>query len=442
LIKKLKKYFLFCFLLCSFSFLSESGVEGNRGGYAPNRMFKTWIDGQIVFSPIKISSMIDSFNKKNVKKLKILMKRLCADLLAAASFFDFSEIHQFISSYKIPTSKQMEKKISPIYALLDGDVSKFIAHLEKNNFSTKLLSGQEKKQDLDTVSKKHTDWMEILFFKDDRKIKDEFLFNVANKFFEFCFYPETFDQFKKLLADRKKHPIIRFLYSTMWTNLAGYGWQHWHADSLANLRKEADAGKEILYVAGGTDIYQLIGHGIYNIRVVDPILPSQPRYYSENWDLFIKGNGDNFGIGEVFSIPCKDKNLTMKRISFEPTGDSFSMTLSNKKRVKINKSITTWHLFDDGKKVGQVVFDRRLTNQKDFENKKNTAILMSFNELYYVALPKERDGWRINPNKFNKDIKIFIKQLEKPINKKVVCNMRYEAEQPNFSFMGLGSCVD
>jgi hypothetical protein len=407
-----------------------------------NDIFKTWIEEQIVFGPIKISSMVEDLEKRNIEKLRRLLTRLSADLLATASFFDFSEIHQFISSYKIPTPKQMEKKFSPIYSLLDGDISKFIASLEKNNFSIELLNAREKKQGVNSVSKKHDDWMDILFGQDDDERKDEFLFNIANKFFEFCFYPETFDQFKKILSDKKKHPIARFLYSIMWSNLAEVGWQHWHADTIANLRKEADDGKEILYIAGGTDIYQLIKHGIYNIRVIDPLLPSQPKYYSENWDLFIKGNGDNYGIGEIFSIPCKDKKLTMKRISYEPTGGSLSMTLSNKKRVKINKSITKWHLFDDGEKVGQVVFERRLTDQKDFEVKKSVAILISFNELYFVAAPKDSDGWGINPNKFDKDIKIFVKQLENPVNKDVVCNIRHEVKQADFAFISLGSCVD
>jgi hypothetical protein len=212
------------------------------------------------------------------------------------------------------------------------------------------------------------------------------------------------------------------------------GWQHWHVDTLQALKKEADAGKEILYIAGGTDIYQLFKSGIYNIRIIDPMLPTQPKYYSDGWEWFINGDEATFS--------CGKKKLRMKRAGYKKIGGSFSLTLSNDKKVKIDKSITTWHLLDGKKKLGEIVFERRLTDQKDFKVKKKQAILLSSNELYFIAAPKESDGWGIDPRKFDEKIKIYIKQLQKPVNKAIVCNMRYEIKQEEFAFISLGSCVD
>jgi len=209
------------------------------------------------------------------------------------------------------------------------------------------------------------------------------------------------------------------------------------------LRKKADAGKEVVYIAGGTDVYQLIKHGIYNIRVIDPLLPSQPKYYSNNWEWFVKGKGPRFGVGDKFVINLEHKYISMERVDYERTGESISIKLSTNKNIRIEQSVTTWNLYDEKKnKLGQVVFERRLTDQEDFVTDEKKELLISFNELYFVAAPVDNDGWGIIPGEFDDSMQIYVKQLRKPVNKEIVCNLREEVKQTNFAFIELGSCVD
>jgi len=406
-------------------------------------VFKNWVDDQVVFNRVRIDSMFEQLSKKNITKLKKRMKKQIIELQAMAGFFNVSILNDFLARYSLPSEKELQRTFAHIYSLLERDIGQLVEYLRDNGVASEPLNKIENKQGINTVSKKHEEWVDFLFDQEDDEGKDEFLFTVANNFFEYCFNKETFLAFKKMLKTPKDYPIVRFFYSVMWSNLAEIGWQHWHGACLAGLREQADAGKEIVYVAGGTDIYQLIKHGIYNIRVIDPLLPTQPKYYSQGWDWFIKGEGPESGIGERALVPCGQKNLFMERIDYKAFDKTFTVQLSNKKKETFEQSETTWHIFDKREKfLGEVVFERRLTNQDDFDVSKNQVVLLSFNELYFVAAPRDCDGWGIDPKRFNENIKIFVKQLEKPVNKQVMCNMRHEIRQEDFAFIELGSCIN
>ena len=409
-----------------------------------NDVFKNWKDDQDVYRSVSVSSMKKDLENKTVNKLRRLFDKHVSDLQTLSAFFDPDDMGSFLSNYKILPVKKLFQKFVEMYDLLDGDVEAFILHFEKIGFLSKRLSSTEKRQGINTVVKKYNDIFDILFDHDDEDKKDEFLFTVANKFFEFCFYPKTFKKFKQMLKKTEYYPILRLIYSIMWSNLAEIGWQHWHADAIKNLRKDFDAGKQIVYIAGGTDIYQLIKHGIYNIKVIDPMLPTQPKYYSQGWDWFITGTGKNHGVGESVEVKFGKKRIKMVRAKYQPTGEHFDITLSNNKKEVIEQSVTTWHLYDVSSKkmLGKILFDRRLTNQDDFVVSSKKTILISFNELYFVAAPKNNDGWGINPHKFSDNIKLVIKQLQEPVGKKVACNIRHEVIQSDFAFISLGSCVD
>jgi len=401
-------------------------------------VFKTWIEDQVVFNTITIASMAAGLSKKNISKLKRKIVRQIAEIRSLTGFFDVSELNDFLMNYELPKEKSLKQNFIKLYDLLDGDVITFIEYLREKGIANEELSKIEKKQSVNTVIKKHDTWFDLLLDQDDDEEKEEMLFTIANRFFEFCFSPKTFPLFKKMLKTKTDYSILRLIYSVTWSNLAEIGWQHWHGDCLADLRKKADAGKEIVYVAGGTDIYQLIKYGIYNIRVIDPLLPTQPKYYSQGWDWFIEGE-----IGDSAKIPCDHRTLMIKRVAHTDLGRSFTITLSNKKEETFAETETVWHVCDEkGAVLGEVTFERRLTNQDDFALKSNQVMLLSFNELYFVSAPEDRDGWGINSRKFSDDMQIYIKQLEKPVTKEMVNNFRYEIDQEDFVFIELGSCVD
>jgi len=405
--------------------------------------FKNWREDQTVFDSVSIASMKKKVTQKHVERLRRQLRNHVADLLSPASFFSISELSNFLSSYKIPKSDLLKKHFCKIYEILDRDIGEFIDHLEASHFVSKSLNARENSRGVDPTTKKYTDWFSFLFDCDDEDEEDQLLFEISNRFFEFCFYPKTFGRFKKMLKNSEYYPILRMFYATMWSNMAETGWQHWHKKTLDSLKKLSYSGKEIIYVAGGTDIYQLIKHGIYNIRVIDPMLPTQPKYYSGNWEWFVKGEGKNFGVGEELAFDCGGKKITMKRVAYKPTKKRFTITLSNDKEETFCESVTEWHLLDSKKKLlGKIFFDRRLTGQEDFSPSTKQALLISFNELNFIAATKEHDGWGINPHKFKDNFVIYVKQLEKPVTKQVVCNIRHEIAQDDFAFISLGSCIN
>ncbi|MBT3455593.1 hypothetical protein HN446_00865 [bacterium] len=264
--------------------------------------------------------------------------------------------------------------------------------------------------------------------------KRQFIFNIANKISQYCFNPSTNKSFRVLLNNNKYHPIVRMLYAIMWKHFSGIGWCNWSQECLSNIKKMAKQKHETVYIAGGSDIYQLLINGIYNIRVIDPQLKTQPTYYSEGWSFLINGS-----IGDTIKIPEADIILT--RISKTKTGKIFKAPVSRTEKESIPEETIVWkisNIQNPKKELGILTFERRFAIQKDFDFSPQKTIVLSFNELYFIATPENFEGWEINPDKFDKNIQLYIKQLHQPFNKKMVLNLT-DSERSQFRFIKLGS---
>lgn len=333
------------------------------------------------------------------------------------------------------------KQIRTIRGFLESDIPGFVDYLLSNNFAGEAANEREEKLlDLGTtsaVTRKYRIFLRALLHTAGTDLLYSTMNSLANRFLEYCFYPETHDHFFKILSSRNNYPLVRMLYETIWYFLARAEWIHWHQNTLKNLKQEFDAGKEIVYIAGGSDIFQLISHGIYNIRNIDPIYPTQTTYYSEGWDFLAVGRKGSNGIGDRIIFNDKQnsgKNLVMRRISYK----KHSTLLKNKKiygrRVTIPRSTTVWAIENRKTKerLGTYTLERRFVEQDDFKTDGRTAHLISFNELYFI-LTTGVESWGINPYQFSKDIKINVKQLRAPLSHGVLMNMRkvQESTFPN-----------
>ena len=268
--------------------------------------------------------------------------------------------------------------------------------------------------------------------------------NVLNRysglFRKFCFEQKTFPLLQKILADDATRPVARFLYTGIWKNLAGQGWKYWHQDTLKHLHAAYEAGKTINYIAGGSDVYQLLIHGIYNIKVIDPQLTNaQDNYYADQWKWLLKGKGAANGEGDEMHFTALGKACVAKRAETKK-GKTFKVVLDGGDEVRHTSAQVVWHVFEEGVRKGTLTFDRRLATQEDFEPGKNEELLMSFNELYFIALPEDQGGWPINPHALGKDFNMHIKQLRKPVTKKVVENISW-VDKNNLAFLRLGTAV-
>ena len=165
----------------------------------------------------------------------------------------------------------------------------------------------------------------------------------------------------------------------MWSNLVGSGWVHWNSECLNALKQESDKNKEIVYIAGGSDIYQMIKHGIYNIRVIDPFFPAQDIYNVDGHNWLITGD-----IGDTIKFDFSNKEIVMKRTGYKKLKENLIFALPGKNSVHVPKSETTWKLYENNKFLGTVTFERRCTNQKDFD--------LQPNKIGYVPKGREDAG--------------------------------------------------
>lgn len=405
-------------------------------------LLKGWRDSQSIYKRVSVKKMKKYLQKRDLSSLKTKLKEEITKLQAYSGLFE-PKLSRMLGNYTVSKNHHMKKHFSHVYSLLGGKTENFISYLKKSGFLSKKVNDLEEKISYAPVIDKYTNVFDALFDRGNEKRKNEFLFTVSNRFFDYCFNPVTHHKFQTLFDNKASLPIVRLLYSVMWRNLAGSGWCHWHEESLKQLKKDADAGKEIVYIAGGTDIYQLLEHGIYNIRIIDPLLPTQPKYYSKSWDWFSQGYGRDSGVGERIPVKLKNREIFMHRVSCKPQEDFFTVKLSNKKTELIEKCITTWHLYDKKNKfLGKMIFDRRLTNQNDFIYSPNKSLLISFNEFYFISINDKDGGWGIDSKKFDDRLKIVVKQLEKPVDKKMACNFSKTFRDDKFSFMSLGTSIN
>lgn len=75
---------------------------------------------------------------------------------------------------------------------------------------------------------------------------------------------------------------------------------------------------------------------------------------------------------------------------------------------------------------------------------KGKTLLISFNELHFITVPPEFDGWGISPYELDKEVQLFVKQLRYPINKPIMQNMQHAAlaNYLYLKFISLGSCIN
>jgi hypothetical protein len=363
-------------------------------------------------------------------------------LLRAIYSWDFSKAGT--SMLKIgPKTRRM---LSKIYSMLDRDIPSLFRFLENNGLDSLELNGRENFSNPKDVRIKYTTMLEMLFAEGDYFREREYELAAANRLVEYCFGRETWPAFEKILYTANTWPVGRFAYSTIWYFLSGTGWKQWHMNAILGLKEAFKSGARIVYIAGGNDVYQLIKAGIYDIEIIDPLLPTQPRFYAGGWKFLFKKNG----IGDEIILNFDGKtrpqsphpHLVMRRAGYKE-GEPFTALLHTGKRERLTASMTTWIIYDrdSGTRLGRLVINRRFCNQADFASGPGKALLMSFNELFFVATADVKKSWGINPEKFSTDFKMYVKQLRKPLTREVILNIRKGEESP-LQFLSLGSEVN
>lgn len=444
----MKRYFLSIFLV---TFIFGVAFPKEKKGVATKlvkkdssisvknakQIFGVWIDWQYVFQDMNIEKMKNNLDSDDFWKNFAQEFKYNRHVLKSMSPFLASLTNGELRDLGASPKEQLKENLEKIYVLLEKNIPGFINFLNKNGISSYKDLKQEEKLDIEQVVEKYRGVGELLFVNQDNFITNEYMFAIANRFFDFCFSPKTFPMFRQMLSNQRMYGALHFLYSTMWYYFVGDGWKHWHENCLNSLKQATENGKTVVYIAGGTDIYQLLKHGIYNITVIDPILPSQPDYYSEGWMWLVKGNGG--GVGDIAKLNFGDKKLILRRESYRQSG-SFMAKLSTGITAKLPRSLTIWAIYDaeTKKRIGTVKFDRRFCKQEDFVAKQDEVLLMSFNEMYFVSAPNFLDGWGMRLKQMPENLKLYVKQLRHAVGRQELMCMRI-SDFSDFSFIMLGS---
>lgn len=405
-------------------------------------VFKKWIKKQPVLKDVDFS---DLKNRLDDEYILYVSKQMPQSILPQLAFLDIPDPNESISDEEYQSRLQNSLIIlQNMYDSIENNITDFIDLLEKNNFGSEKINQMENNCTYEEIIEKYNGFVETILHNNNITIFKNSLNALGNRFVEYCFYPETHDHFKKLIEKPENYPIARMIYETMWKYLARNQWISWHESTLNELKKKHDQGYEIVYIAGGSDIYQLIKKGIYNIRNIDPIFPTQTKYYSEGWSYLAKGERRGGGIGDKIII---SKNINqiiitdviLTRTFYKEKGYN-KLIIKNGEKVKTPKSVTIWTIENkSGEILGRYTLERRFVKQEDFKQEEKKVLLMSLNELFYV-LTSGQDNWGIDPYKFGKDTEIYIKQLRSPLSYKVLMNMKaiQESHFPN----RFGSSVD
>lgn len=409
-----------------------------------DEVFKKWIDMQEIIPERDLASMANHINDDFLLSFKYHYQATAPALLTFMPFLQSVTAGHITDqgySLKTPIESSLRESLADFYTLLSQGMPEFINLLKSSHILADCYArNNEIGGDMNTIIEQYNSLYSLLFAHPDPRMRHQYLFNLANRFYDYCFSPETFNDFQKLHLTKGNFSITRMLYTTTWFYLAGNGWKTWHQNSLDALKKSADQGKQIVYIAGGSDIYQLIKSGIYNIKNIDPQLPSQPKYYADDWQFLVHGQ-----LGDTIHFTFDDRNIVMERTDVQTPGTSFKVRIATGEIIEIPHSTTTWKISDGkGAKLGQYIIDRRFCNQLDFVKEPQKTVLMSFNELYFIGLPALLGGWGIEPSYFDGNLEIVVKQLHKPITKQHAVNMRIAAmlNATDFKFIALGTCIN
>lgn len=426
------------------SFLSSNLIIYSETKYA-SELLNRWIKEQLVLSDLPIKSVQTNLNSsKFINDMRNYYENHIPILRSTISFlksFTCGQINENGHKLRLPITKTFTDNLNAFYNSLE-DIPKFIELLKKNDFVTQTIIEEEQKTQTTALIEKYNAL--IALFLQSSVDEYQLLFAVSNRFFEFCFSKSTFSEFEQMIFEKENHPIVRFLYSVLWRTLASLGWQHWHENNLNALKEKADQSNRIIYIAGGSDIYQMLKKGIYNVTIIDPQLPSQPRYYAEGWNWLLCGDSSDGGIGDKIILNFDDKIVKMERVRFNTTNRLFKAPLASKNIIHIQQSTTEWAISENNQLVGSYIFERRFVEQNDFEIKANQVLLMSMNELYFVALPNAIEGWGIDTTQFAESLEIYIKQLRRPVDKNIINNIRLASllNVTDLKYIALGTCVN
>jgi UDP-2,3-diacylglucosamine pyrophosphatase LpxH len=424
--------------LATLMFASVTMVRAKQVEKATN-VFRKWIDCQEIYEDCNFKRKAQSFDDNFLLAFKENYENDFSQLKTFNLFLSGlsnNQINENGYQLKPPLDQTMKTRMELLYHLVDGDFESFIECFRLNGFTSQEGNDQETKSPTLDVIEKYKALARLLFTDKNKISEDELLFAVGNRLFEACFGMQTAPIYQSLLANQIDYPIARFINSIIWHHLVGEGWKHWHKNCLIDLKKEADAGKEIVYIAGGSDVFALLKKGIYSIRVIDPFLPTQTRFYSEGWDFLIKGL-----IGDEIRFGHDCNQITMRRATHQELG-RFQTKLSNGTLQELAHTNTTWNIVDkDEQNLGSIILERRLTTQNDFVPHANQVLIMSYDEATYVAMPDSLNGWGIDVTQFDDSFKLFVKQLRAPIGKAELCNLRLAGllNVANLKFINFGS---
>ncbi len=383
-------------------------------------VFAKWIRLQQVFKDTRLSRWKAYLNKSYMNNFRV---KVPSTLEKQLKFMRFP-FQELFSTKMTKAEKRFRRIMRKRFKQMDKDFPAFIRLFIKKGFTGMKYYKRDKKLGGSTARDKYNKFLKALFYHPKWSIQHQGLFAFANRMFEYAFQPETFSDFKKILRKKKHRPLIQLMREGIWYYLARIGWQFWHDHTLNTLAKMSKKKMEIVYIAGGTDIYHLILEGVYRIRIIDPIFPTQTRYYSEGWRFLMRGDSPNGGIGDKIRFTKGKRKIIMTRVYYKKGKKFTTVKLSNGSRMRLNQSVTIWLIHTkSGKKLGYYVLERRFVRQKDFKVYPDQVFLISFNELNFITTLK-RDNWGIKPKRFDKSFQFHVKQLRKPVTYKMLRNIR------------------
>lgn len=321
-----------------------------------------------------------------------------------------------------------------IYAALGGPTDALLRLLQDAGLATKEANAHDLKTD---VGKKYRGLLRALVSHPSWMKERLALFALGNRFFEYCFRPATYPALRALIDKDETLPLVRLLFEGIAYTLARNGWAHWHASALDGLQARSDAGDEIVYIAGGTDIYRLVQWGLRKVRVIDPMFPSQARFYSEGWEYLIRGKAADGGLGD--RIVFKHQNRELVRRAYSEDGTFTTDTLSDGTKKTLTRSVTEWALREKGKEVGSFILERRFLTQADLAVAPGRTHLVSFNELFFLVT-QQKSNWGIDPAKLDPSFRLFVKQLRAPVDRATLLNVR-DSERSRYPYEW-GTSVD
>ncbi len=395
------------------------------------RVFAKWIRLQQVFKDTPLSRWKAYLNKSYMNNFRV---KVPPTLEKQLKFMRFP-FHELFSIQLTKAEKRFRRIMKKRFKRMDKDFPAFIRLFIKKGFTGMRYYKRDKRLGGSTARDKYNKFLKALFYHPKWFIQHQGLFAFANRMFEYAFQPKTFSGFKRILRRKKHRPLIHLMREGIWYFLARIGWQFWHDHTLNTLAKLSKKKMEIVYIAGGTDIYHLILKGVYRIRIIDPIFPSQTRYYSEGWRYLIHGDRPDGGIGDKIRFTKGKKKVIMTRVYYKKGKKFTTVKLSTNKVMRLNQSVTIWLIHTkSGKKLGYYVLERRFVRQKDFKVYPDQVFLISFNELNFITTLK-RDNWGIKPKRFDKSFQFYVKQLRKPVTYRMLRNIqRVQRIDRSFTF--------